>query len=84
MWSWLKTKWDSFELWVASCMPGLKTKLVTGLGAVGSAAALLQQYITGLPLDKLMTATQITTVTIVLFSLAFWFRRLTDKEDGTN
>lgn len=80
MWSWLKAKWNSFEDWVASCMPGLKTKLVTGLGAVGSAAAMLQQYITGLPLDKLMTATQVTVVGIVLFTLAFWFRSLADKK----
>lgn len=85
LWEQIKLTWTRFNAWMASLMPGLKTKLVTGLGAVGSAAAMLQGYITGLPLDKLLTATQVTTVTIVLFTLAFWFRTLTDKEDnGSN
>jgi len=81
--SWLKNKWNSFEAWVASWMPGLKTKIVAGLGALGSFAGLAQQYVSGLPLDKFMTASQVLIVTSVLFTLAFWFRGLGDI-DGSN
>lgn len=79
MFIWIKDKWNSFETWVASWMPGFKTKTVTALGAVGFYAATLQEYITGLPLSTFMNATQITITGAVLFSLAFWFRRLADK-----
>lgn len=79
MFTWIKNTWDKFEAWVASWMPGFKTYTITALGAVGSAAGVLQEYITGLPLSTFMNATQITIATAVLFSLAFWFRRLADR-----
>lgn len=79
--SWLSNTWSKFETWVASWMPGFKTKTVTALGAVGSLAATLQEYVTGLPLSTFMTATQITIAGAVLFSLAFWFRHITDKAE---
>lgn len=79
MFTWITNTWNKFETWVASWMPGFKTYTVTALGAVGSAAGILQEYITGLPLDRFMTASQITIATAVLFTLAFWFRRLADK-----
>lgn len=85
LWEQTKLTWTRFNLWMASLMPGLKTKLVTGLGAIGSAAAMLQGYITGLPLDKLLSATQLLVLAFVLFTLAFWFRGLTDLgNDGSN
>jgi hypothetical protein len=80
MFTWLKAKWTSFEAWCASWMPGLKTYIVTGLGALGSLAAVLQEYITGLPLSEFMTGTQIAVATAVLFSLAFWTRHLTNVQ----
>lgn len=74
--AWVQGVWLKFEAWVATFAPGLKTKVVAGLGAVGSLAASMQEYMTGLPLDKFVTGTQIAIITTVLFSLAFWFRRL--------
>lgn len=79
MFTWIKNTWDKFEAWVASWMPGFKTQTVSALGAIGSLAAVLQEYVTGLPLSTFMTGTQITIATAVLFSLAFWFRRLADR-----
>ncbi len=76
---WIEDKWAKFEAWVASWMPGLKTKIVSGLGAVGGLAAYLQEYISGLPLNKFMTGTQIALASAVLFSLTFWFRGLGDR-----
>jgi len=61
-------------------MPGLKTFLITALGALGSFAALAQEYVTGVPLDKFLTGTQIAILSAVLFTLAFWARHLTNKE----
>lgn len=77
--SWINDKWISFEAWMASWAPGAKTRLVTGLGALGSVAGYAQQYITGLPVTKFVTAEQITIATAVLFTLAFWFRGLGDR-----
>lgn len=82
LWSGLKSTWAKFEAWVASWMPGFKTHLVSGLGAIGSGAGLLQEYISGLPLDHLMTASQILFLTGVLFTLAFWFHGLTERVES--
>lgn len=76
MLTWFASIWNKFEAWVAGWMPGLKTEIVTGLGALGSLAGILQEYITGLPLSEFMTATQVTIATTVLFSLAFWLRNI--------
>lgn len=78
-WNGLKADWAAFEAWVASLMPGLKTKLVTGLGAIGSLAAVGQEYVTGLPLSEFMTGTQIAVATTVLFTLAFWLRGIGER-----
>lgn len=72
--------WHRFEIWFASKIPGLKTKLVALLGGIGSLALLLQEYVAGLPLEKFLTPNKILVVNIVLFTLVFWFRSLTNKE----
>jgi hypothetical protein len=79
MWTWIKDKWNRFQNWVASWAPGLKTKIVTFLGAIGSFAAILQQWVTGIPLDKFVSGTTIVIVSAVLFTLAFWFRGLANR-----
>lgn len=76
----LKTKRDQFEAWVASWLPGMKTKIIAGLGAVGMAAAVLQEYITGLPIESLVTPTKLAMINAGLFTMAYWFKRLADKE----
>lgn len=73
---WLQNKWLKFEAWCASVAPGVKTQTVAFLGLLGNAAATTQEYFTGLPLDKFVTGTQLLVANVVLFSLAFWFRRL--------
>lgn len=83
-WSTVKSIWSKFETWCASWMPGLKTYIVTALGAIGSLAATLQEYVTGLPLSTFMTGTQVAIATTVLFSLAFWFRHLSDVNAVNN
>jgi len=77
--SWIEDKWAKFEAWVARVTPGLKTKLATGLGAIGSAGAVGQEYITQMPLTKFITAEQIAIASAVLFTLAFWFRGIGDR-----
>lgn len=79
MWTWLTDKWNRFEDWVATWMPGFKTQLVAMLGIVGSSAEILSEYIQGVPLSNFMTGTQIAVVTLVLFTLTFWFRRLANR-----
>lgn len=75
---WVKNGWMWFEGKVAGMAPGLKTRIAAGLGSLGSLAASMQEYMTGLPLDKFITGTQIAITTAVLFTLVFWFRRLAD------
>lgn len=81
MWVWIKDKWTRFEGWVASWMPGLKTLVVTGLGAIGSFAGVLQEYVTGLPLSEFMTSTQIAIATGLLFTLSFWFHNMSVRNN---
>lgn len=76
---WVKAKWNQFEAWVATWAPGVKTRMVAGLGTLGSVAALMQEYISGLPLDKFISATSITIIGMVLFTMAFWFRGLSNR-----
>lgn len=82
MFTWLKDKWDSFEAWVASWMPGFKTHVVTALGSIGSLAALLQEYVSGLPMTTFMTATQLGFISLFLFTLAFWFHNLNGRVEA--
>lgn len=75
----VKSWYGSFENWVHSWMPGWKTFLTTALGAIGSTAAVCQQYITQLPLDKFITANQIAVATLAISLLALWFNRMGDR-----
>ncbi len=76
---WIDDKWTRFEAWVASVTPGIKTKLATALGAIGSLGAVGQEYVTQMPLTKFITAEQIAITSAVLFTLAFWFRGIGDR-----
>ena len=76
VWAWLTAQWNRFEDWVASKVPGWKTKLVSVIGAIGSAFLVLQEYVSGLPLEKIITGKSLAITGIVLFTLTFWFRRL--------
>jgi hypothetical protein len=79
MWQWIKDKWNAFHNWCAKITPGVKTFLVTALGLLGNGAAAMQEYITGIPLDKFATGLQIMIINMVLFTLAFWFRSLANR-----
>ena len=79
MFAWIKDKYNRFQNWAASWAPGLKTKIVSFLGFVGTAAAYGQEWITGLPLSTFVSGTTINIVTMALFSLAFWFRGLANR-----
>lgn len=79
MFTWLSNAWSSFEAWCDSWMPKVKTAVVTGLGVVGSGAAVLQQYITGMPTTTWVTTNQIAIASLVLFTLTFWLHGLTDR-----
>jgi hypothetical protein len=71
---------NKFETWVASWLPGAKTKIIAGLGALGMFAAYTQEYVTGLPLVQFMKTETVALVNAGLFTVAYWTRRLTDKE----
>lgn len=63
---------------MASKLPGLKTKIVVALGALGNVSFALQEYVKGLPLDNIINARNIVILNVVLFTLAFWFRSMAD------
>lgn len=73
---WVYNQWLKFNAWVASITPGIKTKLVTFLGSIGSLAGAMQEYITGVPLSQFVTAEHAVMITAGLFTLAFWFKGL--------
>lgn len=74
VWTWIKEQNARFEAFLVRTAPGVKTKIVTFLGMIGSGAAALQNYVTGIPVNRFVTAEQVTIVTFVLFTLAFWFK----------
>lgn len=74
-----QSKWQRFEAWSYSWAPGFKTKIVTSLGALSSLAAMLQQYVSGLPLDQFISASKLALITAILFTLAFWFHGMGDR-----
>lgn len=75
----IKDTWTKFEAWVHSWFPGFKTRATTALGAVGSAAAVGQQYITGLPATKYITTETLMIVSAIMFSLSFWFSNMGNR-----
>lgn len=77
--NWLKDKWNRFHNWCASWAPGFKTFLISAVGLFGSAGAAMQEYLTGVPLDKFVTTQEALIITTVLFSLTFWARTLTNR-----
>lgn len=74
MWSSIKNGWAWFEAKVAAVTPGIKTKLISALGFVGSSAAMMQQYLTGIPTNKFVTGEQMAIIGVVLFTLVFWLK----------
>lgn len=76
VWEFIKRPFVAIHEWLKERMPGLKTKLVTAFGAIGSAAGLMQEYLTGIPLNQLLGVTEALLVSAVLFTLAFWARHL--------
>lgn len=85
IWTWIKEKYAAFEAFLVRTAPGVKTKIVVGLGAIGNGAAALQGYITGIPTNKFVTGEQIAIGTFILFTLAYWFKdmgtRVATRED---
>lgn len=73
IWTSIKYVWNGFEAWVYKVLPGLKTLIATGLGSLGSAAAVGQEYISGLPTTTFVNVTQLSIASLILFTLAFWF-----------
>jgi hypothetical protein len=80
LWLKINSLWDSFEGWVASILPGLKTKLTVLLGFLGNTAFVLKDYLAGLPLGSYINVNTLLIANMVLFTLAFWFRGLGDRE----
>lgn len=77
--AWVDAKWDAFEQWVAIQIPGVKTKIIAALGALGLWASAMQEFVSGLPLEQFVTGRTVAITGAILFTLAFWTRRLTDK-----
>lgn len=77
LWEKIKKPFIRFNEWLKGKMPGLKTKVLTAIGAIGMAAGVLQEFVSGLPLSAFLTATHVAIVSAVLFALSFWARMLT-------
>lgn len=79
MFAWFSKTWNKFHNWCAKVAPGVKVFLISAVGVFGSAGAAAQEYLTGVPLEKFVTAQEALIVTTVLFTLTFWARALTNR-----
>lgn len=68
------------QLRAAEVYPGVKTRVITALGSLGSISVALQGYVSGIPTNKLINAEQLAIVAFVLFTLAYWTRSLSNNE----
>lgn len=68
--------WTTFETWVHSWLPGLKTRITTALGAIGMAAVPAYTYITGLPATKYISQETLALTSAGLFTLSYWFSNM--------
>lgn len=80
-WTWLKNKWLAFELWFNSKIPGLKIKIVNGLTAIGTIATALAAYMQQVPLERVISADKLAIALVVVTSLSFWLRNISDKAE---
>lgn len=86
--SYLKQGWFWFEAQVAKVAPGLKTLVINGLVAVGSASTLLVTYLQQVPMDKFVDGTTLAIIMLVASTLSFWLKdignRVEARQDGNN
>jgi len=82
MWTWIKDKWNKFCDWCASIAPGVKTKTIAVLGALGSFGAVAQEYVTQLPLTTFVTVEKAAIISGCLFTLVFITRTLTNRANA--
>lgn len=77
----LKLSWrQRFQLRAAEIYPGVKTRVVTALGSLGTLAVALQGYVTGIPANRYIDPEQLAVAGFVLFTLAYWTRSLSNNE----
>lgn len=82
MLNWISTKWAEFEAWLNTWLPGLKTKIMLALGFIGTSAASIQTFVTGLPVTHYITAETLSVTTAVLYALAYWLHGLGDRVEA--
>ena len=82
MWSGTKELWARFEAWVASWVPGLKTKLVSLFTAVSGAAAMFAEYLKTVDLSYLVNAKTLAISMIVLGTLTFWLKGIGERVEA--
>lgn len=73
---WIADKWNQFEVWFAGKVPWLKSKAIALLGAIAAGAASMQEYITAVPLSKVMTAERVAMASFGVLTLIWIVRRL--------
>jgi hypothetical protein len=79
IWREVKRPFIQFHEWIKSIAPGVKTKTILFLGWVGSTAALMQEFVSGLPLSQIVGVTEAVIISAVLFSIAFWTNSMRAK-----
>lgn len=75
----LKNIWVKFENWVGGYLPGLKTLILNGMAAIGSAATMGLAYFQQTPLDHWIKADTLALIMTVLSTLSFWLTGLTAR-----
>lgn len=78
----IKEYWNRFEAWVHSWFPGVKTKATLVMGMVGESAAVLQDFVTGLPTADFISTKTLSLISLALFVLAFWFKNMGERVEA--
>jgi hypothetical protein len=79
MLNWIKTKWDNFEAWVATKLPGWKTKGLQLLTLIGVAATAVSSYLMQIPLTGIVEAKTLMIIMAVVSTLSFWLKDLGER-----
>lgn len=82
MLNWIKTKWNNFEAWVASKIPGWKTKGLQVLTLIGVAATALSSYLMQVPLVGIVEAKTLMIIMAVVSTLSFWLKDIGERVEA--
>lgn len=79
--AWIKNKWLMFEAWFNSKIPGIKSYIVNGLTLLATVSTAAAAYMQQVPLEKIISADKLAIALVVVTSLSFWLRGISNRTE---